>query len=148
MFTAGRRCNVCAPPPDEGSAAQVSLRRAVVERQARYAAVGERNQADAIDKLKQKFAELVQGLLSDAAAAAAAGRAAGTTTEPGLLWLGLRKEKTALGYLDAFIERLRLERGRFLRDLDGDDALDQHEWGRRKHAYAEQLRTGAQKSSG
>jgi hypothetical protein len=123
---------------EAAAAAEAVLRRAAADRQSRYQAVGERNRADALIKLKARFVRLVEEVLADAAAA---GRAAGTTTEPGLLWLDLQHEKSALRYIDAFRQRLGLDKGRFLRvHGDGEDVLDQQQWAQRKHAHAERLR--------
>ncbi|MEV4483629.1 DEAD/DEAH box helicase [Micromonospora coxensis] len=118
--------------------AESILARAAQARRARYEAVGQRNKADAREKLRRRFADLVRAVLADAAAA---GRAAGTTTEPGLLWLDLKGEANALRYIDAFRQRLSLEKGPFLRpDGDEDRVLDEDEWARRKYVYGERLK--------
>ncbi|WP_083847071.1 DEAD/DEAH box helicase [Rhodococcus sp. P14] len=118
--------------------AETLLRRARTARQVRYDAVGQRNRNDAISKLKHRFADLVKAIMADAAAA---GRGAGTTSEPGLLWLDLKREPGALRYIDAFRQRLRMEAGPFLRpDGDGERQIAQDEWLRRKYEYGEQLK--------
>ncbi len=121
--------------------AETLLARARVARSARYDAVSQRNQADALGKLRQRFTELVCTVMADAAAA---GRAADTTTEPGLLWLDLKGEATALRYIETYRARLGLDKGRFLREnLDDDRRISPDEWSRRKYAYAERLKSMA-----
>jgi superfamily II DNA or RNA helicase len=122
--------------------AEAMLARASAARQTRYDAVGQRNKADALDKIRTRFTDLVRAVMSDAAAA---GRAAGTTTEPGLLWIDLKSETTALRYIDVVRQRLKIEMGPFLRaDGDEDHCLDADEWSRRKYVYSEQLKALAE----
>ncbi len=69
---------------------------------------------------------------------------AGTTTEPGLIWLDLKGETSVLRYIDTFRQRLGLDKGRFLHpDHDEERRLDQDEWARRKYVHAEQLKAMA-----
>ncbi len=123
----------------EASAATM-LARAQASRQARYDAVGARNEADALNKIRDRFSVVVHLVMADAVAAS---RAAGGTIEPGLLWLDLKDEPGMLRYLDAVRERLGLDKGRFLRtpaNDDGERRLSDVEWARRKHSYGEQLK--------
>ncbi|HZL05232.1 MAG TPA: C-terminal helicase domain-containing protein, partial [Coriobacteriia bacterium] len=121
----------------EASAA-ILLARARAARQVRYDAVGQRNHADALVKLRARFTDIVRAVLADAAAAA---RAAGTTTEPALLWLDLKDETGAIRYLDAVRDQLDLGKGPLLLlSHDDDRRLDEVEWTRKKYTYGEQLK--------
>lgn len=117
--------------------AEVVLVRAIASRQARYDAVGERNRKDVRERLRARFTDLALAVLADAAAAA---RAAGTTTEPALLWLELKDEAGMIRYLDAFRDQLGLSKGPLLRPVDDDRLLDDVEWSRRKYGYGEKLK--------
>jgi hypothetical protein len=124
--------------PEAEATADALLARARASRQARYDAIGQRNQADALEKIRTRYSHIVHSIMADAVAAA---RAAGTTTEPGLLWLDLKDETGMLRYLDAVRERLGLDKGKFLQPPKDDDRLlDEVEWARRKYAYGEQIR--------
>lgn len=115
------------------------LARARAARQARYDAVGQRSQADALDKLRTRYTDLVARIMADAVAAA---RKTGTTTEPPLLWLDLKDEPGMIRYLDALREALRMDKGPLLREPDDDGArvLTDIEWARAKHTHGEQVR--------
>jgi superfamily II DNA or RNA helicase len=118
--------------------AEVVLARAITSRRARYEAVGERNRQDARERLRTRFTDLARTILADAAAAA---RAAGTTTEPALLWLDLKDETGTLRYLDAVRDQLGVGKALLLRPAGDDDRLlDEVEWSRRKHSHSERLR--------
>lgn len=118
--------------------AEVQLARATAARQARYDAVGERNREDARTRLRARFTDLARSVLADAAAAA---RSAGTTTEPGLLWLDLKDETGMLRYLDACRDQLGVSKGALLGPaVDEERLLDTVGWSRRKYDYGERLR--------
>ena len=120
------------------AAAEIVLARATADRQARYDAVGERNRQDAQERLRRRFTDLAREVLADAAAAA---RAAGTTTEPALLWLDLKDEPGMIRYLDAFRDQLGVSKGPLLMPADDDRLLDEVEWSRRKYGYGEKLKS-------
>ncbi len=118
--------------------AEVVLSRATASRQARYDAVGARNREDARERLRERFTDLARSVLADAAAAA---RAAGTTTEPTLLWLDLKDEIGMIRYLDAFRDQLGVSKGPLLHPADDDGRLlNDVEWSRRKYGYSEKLK--------
>ncbi len=122
------------------SVATMLLTRARAARQARYDAVGERNQTDALARLRQRYTDLVARIMADAVAAA---RQAGTTTEPALLWLDMKDEPGMIRYLDALREALHLAKGLLLREPAGDDGtrvLTDIAWAQAKHTYGEQVR--------
>ncbi len=126
--------------PEAEASAETLLARAQASRRARYDAVGARNEADALEKIRERFTTIVNAVMADAVAAA---RAAGGTTEPGLLWFDLKDETGMLRYLDAMRGQLNLDKGPFLRPPqhdDGERRLDEIEWARRKHSYGEQIR--------
>lgn len=119
--------------------AETVLARAAETRQARYDAIGQRNRKDAGERLRARFTNLARDVLADAAAAA---RAAGTTTEPALLWLDLKDETGMIRYLDAFRDQLGVGKGPLLRlPADDERVLDDVEWSRRKYGYGERIKT-------
>ncbi|MFI7552162.1 DEAD/DEAH box helicase [Micromonospora sediminimaris] len=121
------------------SVANELLDRSRRARRDRYDDIEQRSREDSLDKLRNRFSELVAQVMADAVAAA---RGAGTTTEPALLWLDLKDEAGMLRYLDALREALRLDKGPLLRPPtdDGTRALSAIEWARAKHLYGEQVR--------